>query len=455
LPVAALVIATQRDAAIYATSGLEGSLFTLLVLAAYLLLLVPPLAPRRAAAAGLALGLAALTRPDGIRFGAVAAPFALWLGAPRGRAALAYGAALLAIVVPFAAWKILYYGDIFPNTYYAKSAMLAWYSQGFVYVAIYFARYWPLAASVPLAAWVLWPDRHGRVHEAPAPAPGAPDAGWVRAAALAAAFGLSYSWYVMRVGGDFMFARLLVPTSPFFAVLLELGLERVTPRRPWPRLVILAIVLAGMAWTPSRIDHGGWVRKIVDERDFYRRRDRAADRRQAEALRRYFAGLPVRVAIGGTQDVVAYYADPPVAIEAQAGLTDSFVAHLPIKKRGRPGHEKAAPYSYLIDRRHAHLVLTSGQDLTDTLSAYIPIVPLALGGLRAMVLTWDPKVIPELVKRGAQGPDFPARLDDYIRAMPGYSDSTIRADYPKLRRFYFAVARDSIRERPFLERLRR
>jgi hypothetical protein len=142
-----------------------------------------------------------------------------------------------------------------------------------------------------------------------------------------------------------------------------------------------------------------------------------------------------------------------VAIESEAGLTDSFIAHLPIVRRGRPGHEKTAPSLYLIEGRAVHLFLTSTPELSDSLAAYIPIDTLALGPLVATVLTWDPAVMPELIRRGASGDDFLARLDEYIRAMPGLPDSEVRATYAKFRRFYFAHAHDPVREAPFLARL--
>jgi hypothetical protein len=271
---------------------------------------------------------------------------------------------------------------------------------------------------------------------------------------LAALLGVSYAVYVMRVGGDFMFARLLVPTAPFFALLLELALQR-APWRPAVRLAAAAVAVAAMAWTPSVMDHGAFVKGIVDERAYFQTIDRERYRRAGEAMGRAFQGLPVRVAFGGTQCILAYQADPPVAIEAEAGLTDAFVAHQPIARRGRPGHEKSGPMSYLIDRRRAHLFLSSGPDLADSLAPLVPRVPLTFGDWETLVLTWDPEVIPALIARGARGPDFLATLDAYIAAMPGLPDSTVRRDHARFHRFYFAVASDSAREAPFLARVER
>jgi hypothetical protein len=78
-----------------------------------------------------------------------------------------------------------------------------------------------------------------------------------------------------------------------------------------------------------------------------------------------------------------------------------------------------------------------------------------MGDLAATVLTWDPGIMTELARRGARGTTFLPRLDAYLRELPSCPDSMVRADYARLRRFYFAHARDPLREAPFLARLGR
>jgi hypothetical protein len=449
LPIAAFCYAFHRDGAIFATSGLEGSLFSLLAIAGYLLLATGVASPRRFAAAGLVLALCALARPDGMIFAALGGLHALWTGHPRGRAALAYGAAALAVLAPYAAWKLWYYGDLLPNTYYAKSADLSWFSQGWIYVRLYFQKYWLLALALPLAGWAaLTARRNGPNAEDRA----GPDA---RAAALAAAFALAYTFYVAKVGGDFMFARLLVPATPFYFVLLEIGIAR-TLRPAVLRVAVTAALIAGMAWTPLPMTGEQWKDGVADEWDYYQTRDRGGVRRSAERLHQLFDGLPIRAAFVGTQAIVAYYSDVPVAIESTAGLTDSFTAHQKLEKRGRPGHEKHAPWPYLIEGRKAHLILTSGRELSDTLVAYIPSIRVQLDGLVATALTWDTPIMEELARRGAVPEvDFIATLDQYIGLMPAQSDSAVRFDYGRLQRYYFDVVRDPAREAPFRARLGR
>src|SRR5439155_26429998 len=153
-PFAALALALHRDACECATGGLEPALFTLLAVAGYALLAGlggaeergPAKAPSeesalrpasrdvgRAALAATVLALAALTRPDGAIFALLGGAYVLVVARPRLWATLAFVAALAVVGAPYALWKLRYYGDLLPNTYYAKSAGLAWWDQGLTY----------------------------------------------------------------------------------------------------------------------------------------------------------------------------------------------------------------------------------------------------------------------------------------------------------------------------------
>ena len=447
VPIAALIGAFHRDWAIYATSGLETSLFTLLALAGFLLLASGSPSKGRAAAAGVALALAALARPDGVLFAAVGGLYVLWAGRPRFRVAVAYGASFLALWLPWIVWKLWYYGDIFPNSYYAKSANLAWYSQGLIYLGLYFLKYWILIVGAALAARAAWLVAVARL-----PADLETVVSFVRPVSLAAGFAVVYAWYVARVGGDFMFARLLVPATPFLLVLFELGLERLTSR-VGVRLAVVGAAVIGMSASPSPVSSTRWIQGIADEWDFYRVENRDDQRRLGERLGRYFAGLPVRAAFVGGQAILIYHSDVPVGIESNAGLTDRFTAHQKLVRRGRPGHEKRPPYPYLLDRCKGHFLLTCDDEFADSLKAYIPLVRVGFDELEALILHWDPAVMSAVARRGARVDDFPAYLDRYIRELPHLPGDSVRVDYEKFRRFYFAHVNDPAREAAFRARL--
>ncbi len=440
VPLAALLAAFHRDWSIFATGGLETSMFTMLLLVSYALLAGPPPGAARLAAAGAAMGLVALSRPDGILFAGLAGLFLLVEQRGLRHGVLVYAVALAALVVPYAAWKLSFYGDLRPNTYYAKSAAHAWYRQGAHYVFLYFRKYAVLLLAMPLATPAL---------RAAGPDP----AGRRRSVALAALFALGGTFYVMHVGGDFMFARFLIPVAPFYLILIEEGWSRIAGGRPRLHLAGALAMLVATAALPYPFRGEGWIHGIVNEHEFYTPERRDLAERQGETLRRATEGLPVRMAFAGSQAALAFHSKVPLAIEAAAGLTDSFIAHQPLAERGRVGHEKPAPMDYVISRRRCHFLIGKSDLTTRALEPWIPVLSVKLSTLDLTLLTWDPPVMAEMRRRGAECDDFLELLDAYIQVMPVLTDEEVKRDYPRFRRFYFDGVSDPAREAPFRRRL--
>ncbi len=443
LPAAALLGAIHREWTVFATSGLETSAFTLLAFAGYLLVCPvgpgalgdldgPRAGPRRLAAAGLVLALASLTRPDGVVFAAVCGVWVLAGRDLRGALALAGGFAVLWL--PVTIWRIAYYGDVFPNTYYAKSASVAWWSQGAFYARIYFMRYWPLMLAVPCA--VLVRPRRPVVLEL----------------ALAAAYAL----YVMRVGGDFMFGRLLVPITPFLLLIVERGLGALLGRRPAIAAAVIAALGIALIVTPAAVAGGQPQRGITDENYVYTvafpHWAERADTNGA-VLARLFDGLPIAVGFFGLQARLVYRSRVATAIECETGLTDAAIAHQELPARGRIGHEKHAKLPYLAARRVDVVLTRDWANQVLHLDEQLPDVPIDLGRIEGRVITWDPAVMAALAARGVRVPDVPAQIDAYIAGMASRSDADVRRDWQRFRRLYFDRTPDPARERPFRTRL--
>jgi len=440
LPAAALLGAVHREWTIFATGGLETSAFTLLGFAGYLLVCPaggledPPRAgARRLLAAGLVLALASLTRPDGVLFGVVCGA---WLLAGRDlRGARVFAVGFAALWLPATLWRIAYYGDVFPNTYYAKSASIAWWSQGAYYAGIYFARYWPLLLALPCAALVR-PRR---------------------AAGLELALAAVYALYVIRVGGDFMFARLLIPIAPFMLLLVERGLDAWLGARPVVRAVAIAGLGVGLVATPAPVAGSQRVHGIADENYVYTQAfPHWAERADANgaALARLFDGLPIAVGFFGLQARLVYRSRVATAIECETGLTDKAIAHQELPERGRIGHEKHARLPYLL-ARHVDLLLTRDPTASATLQLadQLPAVPIELGRISGQVITWDPSTMAALAARGVRVPDVPAQIDACVAGMASRSDAEVRRDWERYRRLYFDRTPDPAREQPFRRRL--
>ncbi len=355
------------------------------------------------------------------------------------RAVLLFAGAFAIAWLPYLVWKLAYYGDWLPNTYYAKSADLAWWAQGWTYVRLYLARYWIAALAVPVGLVAI-------------------GASWRRGGdaplALALAMALVYTTFVARAGGDFMYARLLIPVTPLPLIALERGIATLVRGAAAARWAFAGIAIAAMALTPVPLRGTEERSGIVNEPLIYTREALARTRREGSILRRYFAGLPVSVAYCGSQAALMYYSRPAVAIESEAGLTDAHIAHQRLAGRGRVGHEKQAPVPYLLDRR-VNFVIHRFPSTTLHLDDWLPLVSVGFDTVPARIVHWDAPLLAEMRRRGADFLDVPSSLDKFIAGMDTLPDDDVRQDYVLVKRFYFDFVSDPAREEMFRRRLAR
>jgi hypothetical protein len=276
----------------------------------------------------------------------------------------------------------------------------------------------------------------------------------VSALAIAATMAVGYFLYVAEVGGDFMYARFLVPTTPLYLVAFTILLHFGTAT--WPAYTVPIVgSLAGLAlfFSPCpvgvRIDssHG-----IVDERAFYRPELTQEMDVRGEKMRRLTAGIPITAAMYAS-GARSYRAQFPVVVEAEGGLTDPYVAHMPLLQRGRVGHEKLASPAYLILRRRAQITMEVWGSSRSGLDKFIPLVLVEADGIQFRLLYWDITLVANLERRGAIILGFPASLDDLIIRLPRMCAFEVRREWARYDHFYFAHVEDAPRRAAFEHRL--
>ena len=241
---AGAVLASARSVAVWSTGGLETRLFELLAVAGTLRLLLEIDADANSAArrpwSGLLLGLATLTRPDGALIGGCALGAGLVLDPERRRSARQWAARAAGFVLPVAAhtaFRLLYYGELVPNTYAAKVGGRFWWDMGLAYAGS-FALEYGVFLWVPVLVFAA--SRHVRT-------------GRRRDAVVIAAATMPHALYIIAIGGDHFEFRPFDLLFPFAAVLLASGLAECAERFS-ARVAIgaVAAVLFGLAWLPAR-----------------------------------------------------------------------------------------------------------------------------------------------------------------------------------------------------------
>lgn len=363
----ALALLANMTFLTYATGGLETMQQTLLVISVAALLLPGPGTTgaaevsasswqRRRVAAGLVAGVAILTRMDS------AVLIATWVlvhlvlqwraergsasesdGSPLGSTALAAAQIAVpaaALLVPWFAWKLAYYGNLLPNTFYAKSA-------GNPIVPILYGVGYLLAFFASYAAFLLigrYRKRRGELLAVPG---------------VAQLLVVLPVWfvYICLVGGDFMEFRFMVPVMPAMAMVAAFLIDRyVNARTQFVLVAVLLVFSAVHRVAPTVIPY-----PVLTFRELshWPNESTTSWKGKGELLAREFPGGPdvpgqpvIAVAPLG---VLPYFADLPTI--DMLGLTDPETArHGYAIEPYYPGHVRMATVGHLVDQG-ANLVL--------------------------------------------------------------------------------------------------
>ena len=285
--------------------------------------------------------------------------------------------AALALPIAVEIFRMAYYATLLPNTALAKEASRSYWKQGWQYLHNFAAPYL-LYLPFVLVACVVAVILSDRWMRGPA---------WRAVMIAPVAAALIHALYVVRLGGDFMHARFLLPA--FFVLMLPLA---VLPLRPLSVGVVVVVLL----WA---IPVAGWMRvKQVDafiaderhvwmmvsghenpvnikdyaktfpaytgslagylEKNGYRNLvthsggfPTAPDEFPGFRLLSLDPSIPHKIVIeGGPLGLSAYSAPTDVYVEDELGLGDVIAARLKMPQHGRPGHEKVLPESWVLAR---------------------------------------------------------------------------------------------------------
>ncbi|UCG31758.1 MAG: hypothetical protein JSU68_08815 [Phycisphaerales bacterium] len=334
-----LFVAASYPLITWCWGGLEGPLFTLLStlgIGLVLTVLEGRGGTRCAALAGLAFALAVLTRPDAVVFVAVAVAFMavnLCRGQRyAGRNWLALLVVFGLVVLAHGAWRISYYGDWVPNTFYAKMVGLPRESldMGLMYLTSFcLAPPYILPLTLLLSPFAFRNEN--------------------RKMSLYLASNLAaYLAFIVSAGGDHMPAfRLTLPLIPICALLLFASLDNLT--RGALRGNVPAVAVVGVLLVAIQIRQPGG--EFKDPAAFY-----------GTIIGEYIRGAwPAGSLVAlHTAGSTPYYAPENTYID-MLGLNDRYIARrrIPFYQlswQRAPGHGKGDG-KYVLSRKPDYIIL--------------------------------------------------------------------------------------------------
>ncbi|HWD04558.1 MAG TPA: hypothetical protein VG674_19120 [Amycolatopsis sp.] len=368
VPAGALIVCALPPFRDFATSGLETGLAMLWIGLTWWLLV----RGKAAKTTAFVTGLGVLVRPDLAVFSIVAFVALVWLRRPSVRTGIGWLGVGVAVPAAYQIFRMGYYGLLVPNTALAKEAGDALWSRGFAYLLDLIDPYL-LWLPLPLLAIAAYLSRKSRI--------------LMLAPVIAAAL---LALYVVRVGGDFMHGRMLLPA--LFAVLLPVMAMPVT-RRTFALLAAVAVwAVAAAGWLRVPYENLHSAVGVTDERAYWVWATGTAHPIMATD----FLGEPVmRVAVAVTQATHApavlvysygekrWYSFPTdkpyvtlaadsmgaisnivsldVRIHDGYGLANDIGSHTKLIPGGRPGHSKWLTGSWEIAEVGSGVTATDGQ----------------------------------------------------------------------------------------------
>jgi arabinofuranosyltransferase len=323
----------------YSVSGMETLFFTTWLIAAYIVLLSNPSSKSKTMLSSLLLVLATLTRPEGLVFLVILSSFHVFilyqnLKPERSERVIKsitsylflWFIPWLLIFFPYLAWKLWFYGDLLPNTFYVKvdASNLDIIVRGLVYIGLMFI----VVNMYIFILTLLLPFLH-----------------WTNQWRLLAVSVILKFCYIVYIGGDeytVFGPRFILPVLPFLVVLGIAALKDTCDRLSidWGRIaylvsLLLVIFIAIVGNHPERTAYINVMNILA--RGWINTGEWLAERASSDEVIAVDAAGIIPY-ITGLQTIDMY------------GLNDPFIAKLPPHETEEriPGHEKYAP-QYVLD----------------------------------------------------------------------------------------------------------
>ncbi len=354
---------------------------------------------------GLILSLLVLTRPD---FGLFLLAFfcIYFVDFVRRRISLKGMAGFVVFpVILVGGWQIFrmgYYAALFPNPVYTKAGAEAYFSQGIKYLIDLFqgSLLW-LVLMLAIAALLIQMRKPSFKNRA-----------------IIFFSGILHGFFVIRGGGDFMHGRYLLPAFILIAVSMSGVFVAYFQKKPLHRhaYIVLSLLFFFLSCQIQPVQLRGkyYNYGISNERLAYYQDGivplkylftdtvifmwKTIGKNYKSLAQRTDADI--RIAYNNV-GYIGYYAGKRVFLIDKLGLNDPVIARIKLQRRERPGHEKHAPFGYLMLR-----------DLTFSDTPF-PVWNKIANTRFGIIWDLSPDTIRDFDFMLPKG--FKSRLDDYIK----------------------------------------
>jgi len=294
---ACLIAGAMYSFAYWSVAGLETAAFSLMVISSLYFYL------RRSFFVVPVLILATLLRPEGGLLFLFVCAYDILSYRKFNRYITTIIVAYILSLMPLGVFKLVYFGGLFPNPFYAKTDFTFYkYYDGLKYVGRYFLHY--LGAGLFILPAIFAIKRRDRVF---------------RTILL---FLLIYIVYIILVGGDVLKVhRFFVPLMPLFAVCIIYGLSAIF-KKSYMVLVFVGVILAWQLYIPREYVknyHYAEVRLTAKMKNIARdlmatdKSDFSVTVSTIGIFSYYLPGHKVIDMLGLTDTTIARHPDPPVA----------------------------------------------------------------------------------------------------------------------------------------------
>ncbi len=330
--IAPAFLAANGSLAFWVIGGLETGLFIFLTsLIIYSELRRPALTP-------FLLVVATLTRPEGGLLFGIVFLFRWLIVRENFRKMATYAGIYIGLMIPYAAFKLFYFGDLLPNPFYAKTgASIEYFQSGLEYFARFACHYGLFGLFYILPLFFL--------RKLP------------RSVKLYWLTSIVYTIYIIAVGGDVLKVhRFFLPILPFLYLIGAFSITRLVQKIKTPDLKPVVAGILVLAYIVSA---------IMLPHDFIRHvrfMENALIEKMTDKIRMLKMVDSSNFSLATTTIGKASYDLPGHKVIDMLGLTDPYIAKNPQKIEGMETTWKERNFNaeYLLTMRPDYILFSTG-----------------------------------------------------------------------------------------------